>query len=58
MILLDIVMPKMNGIEVCRAVKSNPKTRDIYVVMLSSVMEQSQRKQLEEAHPDTFFTAT
>lgn len=56
LILLDIVMPKMNGIDVCRAVKANPKTRDIYVVMLSSVMEQSQRKQLEDAHPDTFFT--
>ncbi|MGC8658645.1 MAG: response regulator [Desulfomonilaceae bacterium] len=36
MILLDVVMPDIDGREVCRRIKSNPQTRDIYVILLSS----------------------
>jgi twitching motility two-component system response regulator PilH len=35
LILLDIVMPRMNGYEVCRRLKSDPKTKDVPVVMCS-----------------------
>ena len=35
-ILLDVVMPGMDGFEVCRELKSNPKTRDIPVVFLTA----------------------
>ena len=35
LILLDITMPRMDGYQVCKAVKSNAETKDIPVVMLS-----------------------
>jgi len=36
LILLDIVMPKMNGFETCRELKKNTETREIPVIFLSS----------------------
>jgi twitching motility two-component system response regulator PilH len=32
-ILLDAIMPRMNGYEVCRRIKSNPKTQNIPIIM-------------------------
>lgn len=43
LILLDIVMPKMNGYEVCRCIKSNPKTQDLPVVICSAKGEEFDR---------------
>ena len=37
LILLDILMPKMKGREVCARLKANPKTRDIPVVFLTAL---------------------
>ena len=35
-ILLDVSMPKMNGYEVCKELKANPKTQDIIVMFVSA----------------------
>ena len=39
LILLDIMMPKMSGFEVCPKLKSDPKTRDIPIIMVTALNE-------------------
>jgi len=36
LIVLDIMMPKLDGYEVCKAIKSNPDTRNIPFILLSA----------------------
>ncbi|VXD13960.1 Response regulator receiver domain protein (CheY) (modular protein) [Planktothrix serta PCC 8927] len=43
LMVLDIVMPRMNGYELCRRLKSDPKTRKIAIVMCSSKGEEFDR---------------
>ncbi|GBF81795.1 response regulator transcription factor [Aphanothece sacrum] len=43
LIVLDIVMPGINGYEVCRRLKSDPKTQNVPVVMCSSKGEEFDR---------------
>ncbi|MEB3225214.1 MAG: response regulator [Synechococcus sp.] len=43
LIVLDIVMPRMNGYELCRRLKSDPKTQNIPIVMCSSKGEEFDR---------------
>jgi twitching motility two-component system response regulator PilH len=42
-VLLDIVMPRMNGYEVCRKIKSNPNTQNVPVVLCSAKSEEFDR---------------
>ena len=47
-ILLDVIMPEMDGYEVCQQLKSNPETMNIPVVFISgNVSEEEQKKGLE-----------
>ena len=48
-LFLDIMMPEMNGYEVCRAIKNDPKLRNTYVIMLTAkgqVFEQERGKEV------------
>lgn len=47
LVLLDIVIPKMNGFLVCEALKSNPQTKNIPVVFISA---KSQKEDIERAY--------
>jgi len=39
LILLDVMMPRMSGFEVCRRIKTDPKTTDIPVIMVTALNE-------------------
>lgn len=43
LVLLDIVMPKMNGYEVCRRIKTNSATQNLPVVLCSAKGEEFDR---------------
>jgi two-component system cell cycle response regulator len=55
-VLLDVMMPDMDGFEVCRRLKSNPATHHIPVVMVTALDQVSDRVRGLEAGADDFLT--
>ncbi|MFQ5501118.1 MAG: PleD family two-component system response regulator [Phycisphaerae bacterium] len=39
LILLDIMMPRMSGFEVCQRLKSDPETKDIPIILVTALHE-------------------
>ncbi|MCH7924479.1 MAG: response regulator [Planctomycetes bacterium] len=56
LILLDIMMPKMSGFEVCKRIKSDPSTRDILVVMVTALNETGDVERAAECGTDDFLS--
>ena len=56
MVLLDVMMPGMDGFEVCRRLKAEPKTQHIPVIMVSALDQPSDKVQGLEAGADDFLT--
>jgi two-component system cell cycle response regulator len=55
-ILLDVMMPEMDGFEVCRRLKADPQTADIPVVMVTALSEVADRVRGLQAGADDFLT--
>lgn len=55
-VLLDVMMPEMDGFEVCRQIKANPATTHIPVVMVTALSEVEDRITGLEAGADEFLT--
>ncbi len=56
LILLDIMMPAMNGYEVCTALKADPATRDIPIIFLSALSELANKAQAFEVGGQDYIT--
>ena len=55
-VLLDVMMPEMDGFEVCHRIKENPATALLPVIMVTALSEQSDRVTGLEAGADDFLT--
>lgn len=55
-IILDLMMPKMNGYQVCWELKNNETTRDIKVVMLTAKTQESDKFWGHETGADDYIT--
>ncbi len=55
-ILLDIMMPKMSGYQVCETLKKNPATRDIPIIMVTALNEVGDVERAIDAGADDFLT--
>ena len=56
LILLDVMMPRMSGFEVCQKVKANPATRDTVVIMVTALHEVGDYERAVESGCDDFLT--
>lgn len=55
-VLLDVMMPRMDGFEVCRRLKANPKTTHLPVIMITALDTPADRVAGLEAGADDFLT--
>ena len=55
-VLLDVMMPEMDGFEVCARIRANPRTHFLPVVMVTALSDPSDRVRGLEAGADDFLT--
>src|SRR6202048_4731607 len=55
-VLLDVMMPEMDGFETCRRLKANPLTHHVPVVMVTALDQPSDRVRGLDAGADDFLT--
>jgi two-component system alkaline phosphatase synthesis response regulator PhoP len=56
LILLDVMMPRMSGFQLCSKLKADPNTRDIPVVMVTALSEVGDVERAVECGADDFLT--
>lgn len=56
LILLDIMMPRMSGFEVCQKLKTNPATRDIVIIVVTALHEVGDYERAVDCGTDDFLT--
>lgn len=48
-LFLDIMMPEINGYDVCRTIKSDPELKDTYIIMLTAKGQVSEQERGKDA---------
>ncbi|HOT71977.1 MAG TPA: response regulator [Anaerohalosphaeraceae bacterium] len=56
LVLLDVMMPRISGFEVCRRIKSNPETEDIPVIMVTALNELGDIERAIQSGTDDFLS--
>ncbi|HWE37117.1 MAG TPA: response regulator [Isosphaeraceae bacterium] len=56
LVLLDVMMPRLSGFEVCRKIRANPVTRDTLILMVTALNEASDFERGVQAGTDDFLT--
>jgi DNA-binding response OmpR family regulator len=56
LVFLDVMMPKMNGMEVCLRVKKELLLKDVYIVLLTAKGQELDRQKGSEVGADVYMT--
>ena len=56
LVVLDVIMPKMNGFQVCRKIKTTPELREIKVLMCTSKTQESDKFWGKKQGADAYLT--
>lgn len=56
LVFLDVMMPKMNGMEVCRRVKKELKLDHVFIVLLTAKGQELDRQKGQEVGADVYMT--
>lgn len=56
LLLLDVMMPRLSGFEVCRKIRANPATRELLILMVTALNEAADFERGVQAGTDDFLT--
>ena len=56
LVFLDVMMPKMNGMEVCKRVKQDLGLKNIYIILLTAKGQELDRQKGQEVGADLYMT--
>ncbi|MGN6604187.1 MAG: response regulator transcription factor [Ginsengibacter sp.] len=56
LVFLDVMMPKMNGMEVCRRVKKELNLNDVFIILLTAKGQELDRQKGQEVGADLYMT--
>lgn len=56
LVLLDVSMPGMSGFEVCRSIRADPGLKEVRVIMLTALAQESDIAEGKAAGADDYFT--
>jgi len=56
LLLLDVMMPRLSGFEVCKLIRANPATQDLLILMVTALNEAADFERGVQAGTDDFLT--
>ncbi|MEO5581357.1 MAG: response regulator, partial [Saprospiraceae bacterium] len=56
LVFLDVMMPKMNGMDVCSEVKKDPDLKDVFIILLTAKGQDFDRQKGQEVGADIYMT--